>query len=269
GQEPAGAGWTRFRYRLDRPIVSYLVAIVAGEYATYVDESEIPLTYIVPRTVGEEAARRSLGVTAEQVPWFSELLGHPFPYGSYRQAFVSRFLYGGMENATLTVLSDRLLLAHPSARDRSTEEVVAHELAHQWFGDLLTCYGWRELWLNEGFASFYTGRWLEHRYGADRYAAEQRGWMTAALHDPAPMSPRAWSKVPGRDNAAVYVRGASVLHMLRTHLGTDVFDAGIREYVARNADRLVETDDLRRALEDVSGQHLGWLFEQWVHGTGH
>lgn len=267
-------GWTRWSYRLDRPIVNYLVAIVAGEHQAWTDTArasadgpEVPLVYVVPPSVDEAAARRSLGMTGAQMAWLSELLDEPFPYPVYRQAFVSRFLYGGMENATLTVLADTLLLPHEGVRDVHTEEVVAHELAHQWFGDLLTCYGWRELWLNEGFASFYTGRWLEHRYGRERYAGKVRRWMTAALRDPAPMAARSWSRVDGREYAAVYVRGAAVLHMLRVALGDTTFDAAIREYVDRNADRLVETDDLRRALEDVSGTHLGWLFDQWVHGV--
>ncbi len=268
GTEAAPDGWKRWTYHLDRPIVNYLVAITVGDYEVHADEARIPLEYVVTRGVGEEVARRTLGRTPEQLVYLEGLLGEPYPYDVYRQVLVQRFLYGGMENATLTTLTDDLLVGEHDLVDR-TDSVVAHELAHQWFGDLLTCYGWRELWLNEGFATFYAGRWQESDQGEAKWAQLLRGWQAAALHTrDAPMAARAHTKVDGRENAAVYVKGASVLAMLRVHLGDDVFDAAVRRYVAENRDRLVESEDLRRAFEDESGQHLGWLFDQWVTGTG-
>ncbi len=268
GSEAAEEGWTKWSYRLDRPIVNYLVAVAAGDYALYKEEGEVPLEYVTASTVDEKGAQLTLGFAKPQLVYFNELLGTDYPYPMYRQVVVSRFLYGGMENAGMTILADTMLVRSELDRNGRAEGVVAHELVHQWFGDLLTCYGWRELWLNEGFATFYTGRWFEETRGEQNYASKVDGWMKAALHANAPMAARAWSKVNGRDNAAVYVRGASVLHMLRVHLGDEVFDAGIANYVADNADRLVESSDLRRAMEDVSGTHLGWLFDQWVYGVG-
>jgi len=268
GSEDAGDGWKKWSYRLDRPIVNYLVAVAAGEYALYKEEGEVPLEYVTSAAVDEQGAQLTMGYAKPQLVYFNELLGTDYPYPMYRQVLVSRFLYGGMENAGMTILADTMLVRSDLDRSARAEGVVAHELAHQWFGDLLTCYGWRELWLNEGFATFYTGRWFEHERGSQHYAAKVDGWMNGALHARAPMAARSWSKVNGRDNASVYVRGASVLHMLRIHLGDEVFDAGIRKYVADNADRLVESSDLRRAMEEVSGTHLGWLFDQWVYGVG-
>jgi aminopeptidase N len=268
GTEDAGEGWKKWSYRLDRPIVNYLVAIAAGDYALYTEDGEVPLEYVTSSKVDERGAQLTMGYAKPQLVYFNDLLGTDYPYPIYRQLLVSRFLYGGMENAGMTILADTMLVRSDLDRSGRAEGVVAHELAHQWFGDLLTCYGWRELWLNEGFATFYTGRWMEQQYGAQRYASKVDGWMHGALHAKAPMAARSWSKVNGRDNAAVYVRGASVLHMLRVHLGDEVFDTGIQKYVADNADRLVESSDLRRALEEVSGTHLGWLFDQWVYGVG-
>src|SRR5262249_48005777 len=149
------------------------------------------------------------------------------------------------------------ILDNPNVRDNLIDFVLAHEAAHQWFGDLIGCYGWRELWLNEGFATYEGNRWLEHHHGRDAAAAEVEGWMEQGLRDAAPLAPRGWSKVGDRESAQYYFRGAAVLHMLEVQLGRDVFDAGVREYVARNAGRLAESDDLRRALEDVSGRSLG------------
>ncbi len=268
GKRATGDGWTTWTYNLDRPIVNYLVAVAAGDYRVVGEDGPVPLEYIGASVHPDGAIRRGFDRVKPQMAYFAELLDEPFPYPVYRQVMVSRFLYGGMENSTLTIMADGLLQPVPGGRTRRTEEVAAHELAHQWFGDLLTCYGWRELWLNEGFATFYTGRWMEHARGEAYYATRVDGWLRSAAHTRTPMAPRGWSAVDGRENEGVYVRGASVLHMLRVFLGDEVFDRGIRLYVDRNKDRLVESDDLRRALEDVSGTHLGWFFDQWVHGTG-
>jgi aminopeptidase N len=262
----AEAGWTTWRYRLDREIPNYLVAIAVGDYEVYTDKSTVPLEYIVPAGTGEAAARRSLGSAAPMIPYFESLLGQPYPWGTYRQALVSRFLYGGMENASLTLMDyGRFVALSDDRTPDATEPVVAHELAHQWFGDLVTSHGWRQLWLNEGFATFYAGRWLEHDEGSDAWAAEVRGWLDDARKDGAPLSPQGWSKVGDRESGAVYVRGASVLQTLRVMLGDEAFDAGVRRYLAERHDQFVETADFRRALEATSGKDLGWFFESWVH----
>ncbi len=257
--------WT---YALERPVVNYLVAVAVGEYRDVVVDGSVPLSFIGPQSMSERQVRNGLDEAAPQMAYFEELIGHPYPFEVYRQVLVGRFLYGGMENSSITLLSDKLALQDDNARRTRTEEVVAHELAHQWFGDLLTCYGWRELWLNEGFATFYTGRWMEQKRGSAYYAHKVDGWMRGGLRARTPMSPRGWSAVDGRDNEAVYVRGAATLHMLRVYLGDEIFDRAIRTYVAENADGLVETDDLRRVMETASGTHLGWFFDQWVHGVG-
>ena len=264
--EPAEPGWSTHRFRLEQPIVSYLVMLAAGEYEVFEDDrARVPLLYAVPRGVGEDTARRTLGSTPEQLAWFEQLLGTPYPYPEYRQIVAQRFMYGGMENASSTILSDRLLLPTDDTPFYGTESVVAHELAHQWFGDLLTCYGWRELWLNEGFATYYAWRWLEHREGAQWAAGNLRGNQQAALHDKRPMAARGWSKVGSSDYTAQYVRGMSVLYMVEKLIGRATFDQAIATYVHENQHRLVESADLRRVLEDASGEHLGWLFDQYVY----
>ncbi|MFT4626911.1 MAG: aminopeptidase N [Myxococcota bacterium] len=263
---PVEGGWTQVRYQLDQPIVNYLVVLAAGEYTVVTDDrARVPLEYVVSADVNEDVARRTLGSTPDQLAYFEDLLGTPYPYGAYRQIIVQRFLYGGMENASATILSDRVLRTTADTPWYGTESVVAHELAHQWFGDLLTCYGWRELWLNEGFATYYAWRWMEHLEGSTFAAGDIRRNHVAALRDARPMAARGWSRSGDADYASQYVRGISVLHMLESLLGRDVFDRAIRSYVADNAHRLVESDDLRRALEDASGHHLGWLFDQYVY----
>ncbi len=272
---PVETGWTRSSWRIDQPVVSYHVAIVAGDYrAVDVDvpdgatPSDVPMEVLGPASMSDAQLRAVADDAARQMGFYEALLGQPFPYPVYRQAWVEDFMYGGMENPGLTTLAARRMgdPEHP-ARHRDRESLISHELAHQWFGDLVTCYGWRELWLNEGFATYYSELWTAEKYGDEAWAVRLDRRRRSGIREKRAMAPRGYSYAGDR-NAGVYVKGATVLHLLRTFLGPDVYDEGIRRYLEDNRFRLVESEDLRRALEDVSGRHLGWLFDQYVHGTG-
>jgi aminopeptidase N len=262
-------GWVRWSYRLDQQIVNYLVAVVVGEYRTWpVPGPGAPVETLAGVPISEAIARAGTDPVRRMLPWMEALVGTPYPYPVYRQAVVQGFLYGGMENTTLTTLSDELLAEEAWEDADRMEHVVAHELAHQWFGDLLTCYGWRELWLNEGFATYVTHRWWEESRGALYAAVDARQNVESATWQSRPMAPRSWSKSGDSGAEGVYNRGSSFLRFLEHHLGREVFDAGVRHYVQVHKDRLVESDDLRRALEDISGTDLGWAFDQWVYQGG-
>lgn len=239
-------GFVAWTYRLDRPIASYLVAIAVGDYEVYADDGPVRFEYVVQRGTGEDAARRTFERARDQLAFFADLLGEPYPYPVYRQLAVQGFLYGGMENAAFTVVNDHRLVTAVEGSSLRADTLVSHELVHQWFGNLLTCHGWGELWLNEGFATYYAARWQAHDQGPERAAELVVRWHQGALGD------------------RVYLRGALVLHMLRVHLGDEVFDRAIRQYVAERRDTFVETDDLRRVLEEVSGRELAWFFDEWV-----
>ncbi|MCB9665689.1 MAG: hypothetical protein H6732_16390 [Alphaproteobacteria bacterium] len=261
-------GWTTWRYRLEQPIVTYLVAFTVGEHAVHVVDGPVHHEIIAAKGIPAPLARRGFDRSPAMMTWFATLLDEPFPYPIYRQVIVQRFLYGGMENATTTLMADGLLAEADGLGRWRTESVTAHELAHQWFGDLLTCHGWRELWLNEGFATFYAARWVEHAYGEEAYAASVLGWSEPAAGTRTPMANRGWAAPGGPSHTAQYVRGASVLHMLRSWLGDALFDRAIAAYVDDHRFGLVETADLRQAFEAVSGQDLRWFFDRWVHGWG-
>lgn len=266
---PAGPGWTTWSYSMEPRIVNYLVALAIGEYRVVTLETGgTPQEIVVPRQLDDAAARAGFDRTVPMMPWFERTLETPYPFPIYRQVLVQDFLYGGMENSSTTILADSLLVERPWRDPRSAESVAAHELAHQWFGDWVTCYGWRELWLNEGFATYWTNRWMEDAYGPSYAASRRRRSFDAGLDISRPMSARSWSKVDEQPSTAVYTRGSTVLHMLETHLGRVVFDAGVALYLERHGDGLVETGQFRRALEDVSGEHLGWIFDGWVHNKG-
>lgn len=259
-------GWTTWTYRLDQPMVTYLVALVAGDIAVETLDGPVPHEILFPVDVPREAAVRSAGASPAMMTFFADLLDEPYPYPVYRQAIVPRFMYGGMENASLTILTDRYVDGGTDLFRFREDGLIAHELAHQWFGDLLTCHGWQELWLNEGFATYYAGRWAEHAEGAESYADKVLGWLAQAVTTNGPMSSRPWAD--GGGWTGIYPRGAFVLHMLRQHLGTDRFDAAIARYVEAHRFDLVETADLRQVMEDAAAQDLRWFFDRWVHGWG-
>jgi aminopeptidase N len=269
-------GRSTWHYRLEgADLVSYLVMVAAGPYERYVDRwGDREVSYYVPPGTGEDITRLGLGETVSILDFFSEITGVPYPYSDYKQVFVQRFIYSGMENTTATVM-EAGLLHEPRVHEHTadwTEGVVAHELAHQWYGDQLTCAIWREMWLNEGFASFFTNLWMSESRGMEHAAAATlRTYASVRLEDKSkakPLVTRFWNS-DGDGRANPYSKGSSVLQMLRVYLGDTVFFAGIRKYTQDNQHSSVETEDLRRAFEAVSGERLDWFFDQWVFLAGH
>ncbi|MEE2829467.1 MAG: M1 family metallopeptidase [Myxococcota bacterium] len=276
GKEKRGDGTTRWHFALtEHDLVSYLVMVAVGSYARYEDRwRDRELLYFVPPTMDEETARLNLEDTPAVLDFFSEVTGLDYVYSDYKQVFVQRFIYSGMENTTATVMNETLLhtpLVHEEVDDW-TEGVIAHEIAHQWYGDLLTCGIWREMWLNEGFASFLTKLWMSESRGPEQGAVQFWRTYQSVLrrdrHGARPLVLRFWNNEDdGRSNP--YSKGSSVLQMLRVLLGEEVFFAGLRKYTRDNQYSDVETEDVRRAFEAVSGQRLDWFFDQWVFLAGH
>jgi aminopeptidase N len=264
-------------------LVGYLVMLAAGQY-TSVGEPDNQV-WVGPAIPLENAQRAAAGIP-DMTRHFAARTGVAWPWPSYRQVFVQRFLYTGMENTAATIEDTRLLVGPArfgGPGGRGAQSVYAHELAHQWYGDLLTCRTWRELWLNEGFATFFGADWMASRRDGDllalgphgqpteltaRYAESVRGWRRASVDDPHAMVGRFHQGPDAPDSYNVYARGAMVLHMLRAMLGEDAFWDGIRRYTTAHANGLVETGDLRRAMEDSSGRSLDWFFSQWTELPG-
>ncbi len=243
-------------------LVNYLVMVAAGPYEVHGTDANA--AWVPPGTTAGGVAR-VLDPVPGMMAHFAARTGVPYPWGVYRQVFVQRFLYTGMENTAATI-EDRWMVADDrvaGTRGRGIASVVAHELAHQWYGDLLTCRSWRELWLNEGFATFFAADWQASVEGPDEWAAGVRGRYQASLATQA-LAGRFHGGRGAADSTNVYNKGASVLQMLRVMLGEDVFWAAIRRYTAAHARALVDTPDLVDAMEAESGQELGWFFQQWV-----
>jgi aminopeptidase N len=265
---------TQFTYRLATPQVSYLIMLAVAKYRIYQETwNDVPLWYVVPPDARDEDILRDYGKTGDMMEIMSKEIGIDYPYEKYAQVVVQNFIYGGMENTTATVMNMRTLYDEREALTRSEEYLVAHELAHQWFGDMLTCREWSHMWLNEGFATYYAFVWTEQRKGDDEFRwkmYEAHGKVIASDdEDPRPMVVDFFNRSDARNNTNVYNRGASVLHMLRFLLGDEMYRTTIHEYTKRYAYQTVETPDLMRVVKEVTGENLDWFFEQWVYLAGY
>jgi len=267
-------GKRTYHWRMDQEHTTYLVSIVVGELTRVADEwNGIPVEYYVPPGDADKA-RRSFGDTPKMLAFFSEATGRPYPYAKYAQVCVVDFQWGGMENITATTQTARTLHDERAALDFSSEGLVAHEAAHQWFGDLLTTEGWEHVWLNEGFADYFTALYKGHARGEDELAAEMDSLLRGYLREDAeryrrPIVTRRYADPIAMFDSHTYNKGALVLHMARFLLGEEGWWKGVRTYVDRYAFQTVTTPDLQGTLEEVSGASLGALFDQYVYGAGH
>jgi len=272
---PAEGGLREDHWRLDQRIPTYLVSLIAGKFDVATGRHrDVPLEYLGPPGRAEEA-REGCSGTPAMMAFFETWLGVPYPYPRYAQTTVWDFVYGGMENASATTMNMRLLQAPGDRPNYSADGLVAHELAHQWFGDLLTCRTWDHLWLNEGFATYFTDLFFESRDGPEEFALHRHGHNREYMDGTPDASKLGLSRNPRGDvplelfGGKQYDRGAAILHELRLEVGDDAFRRGISRYVRDNADRAVTSEDLRRAVEAEAGRDLRWFFDQWVYGAGY
>jgi len=268
-------GRVRWHYALEFPQPAYLVTLVAGpfvEIAERAPRTGVDVFYYVPPG-REDDARRSFRRTPEMIDFFSERIGVPFAYPRYSQITVSEFIFGGMENTTATTLTDLVLLDERAAIDHDVEALVSHELAHQWWGDLLTCREWSEAWLNEGFATYFEYIWREHAKGRDEADLEllmdTDGYLTEAGRYQRPVVCRQYDEPIHLFDAHLYEKGGRVLHMLRHELGDSAFWRAIGQYARKHAHGSVETRDLARAIEDATGRNVDELLDRWIARPGH
>ena len=268
---------TRFVYRQDVPHSTYLMTMVAGPFREVQQRdagvNKVPVWYyVLPGR--EDEGERSFGNTPRMIDVFEERLKTPYPYARYSQIAVSEFIFGGMENTSATTQTDRTLHDERAHADFSSDPLVSHELAHQWFGDLLTCRDWSHAWLNEGFATFFECVWREADLGYDEYIYDVFGCIARYLEEDADRYRRPIVCNRFRDpielfDRHLYEKGGAVLHMLRGELGEGRFWRSIARYVQQNAGRNVETIDLIRAIEEETGRNVRAFFDQWVFRSGH
>lgn len=270
-----GDGTETFQWKMDTPYANYLTSIVVGEYAEVKGEYlGIPVSsYVFPNELKEGYA--SLGKLPLMVKFFSEKTGVKYPYVKYAETLAEGF-NGGMENITATTMTPGLIHDERELLDDfDSESLQSHELAHQWFGNYVTCREWSEIWLNESFATYFQALWHENSKGHDYFLysdvrpnqeAYIQSWNQGQRR---PIVTKHYKSADDLFDNYAYPRGGAVLHMLRKHLGDDLFYKAINHYLVSNANQPVQTEQLRIAIEQATGQSMDWFFDQWLYKMGH
>lgn len=258
---------------MDQPHAPYLFMMTIGDFEIVRDQwKDVPLAYWMEPGYGQYA-KDIFGNTPEMLTFFSELLGYPYPWKKYDQIVVRDYVSGAMENTSASLFYEALNVNRRYLIDDNWDDIIAHELMHQWFGDLVTCESWSNLTLNEGFASYAEYLWNEYKYGKDEaeyiFLIEQEGYMDEAQTEPKSLIRYRYQDKDDMFDSHSYNKGAAVLHMLRKYIGDEAFFAGLNAYLAENEYQSVEVAQLRMAFEKITGEDLNWFFDQWFFYAGH
>ena len=273
GVRDEGDGTKTWDWRQSETLSTYLISMIAGEFVERDDSWHgIPLRYAVPR--GKESTiEPTFERTKQMLDLFSTKLGVPYPWAQYAQTALDEFVATGMENTSATSLTTHSLINPKLAAEDhdGADEVTSHELAHQWFGDLVTCKDWANLWLNEGFADYFQRVWNEQRYGADdadyEFWRDQDEWNRQPRLFPMPIVSRDFDdSTEYQDN--VYDKAGWVLRMLHEKLGDDDFYRAMRHYLEANRGQNVVSADLQKAIEQATSTNVDKFFDQWIYGAG-
>jgi len=258
-----------FHWRSKHPMSTYLIAFAVSEYITFSDwyhkvsnpSDSIEVKYYVWREDSLKAVSAFKNVV-DMMKFFSLKFGE-YPFEKYGMVAVYHFRYGGMEHQTMTTIHRKWL-------DGNSEGGIAHELAHQWWGDLVTCETWAEIWLNEGFASYGDALYTEYKYGFEAFKSKLEYWAKAYFWEDSIIRYPIYNPPSGRlFGTAVYYKGAWVLHMLRNLIGDSAFFAVLQEWGRRYAYGTGTTQKFIQVVNDITGEDLSWFFNQWVYEAGY
>ena len=259
---------------MDQPYSNYLTSIVVGNYQPVEQNyAGIPvLNFGYPSETKQVAA--TVKNLPETIKFFSEVTGVKYPYPKYAQTFVEDF-GGGMENISATTQIEEMIHDDRELLDTDSESLQSHELAHQWFGDYVTCRDWGQIWLNESFATYMQAMWDEKFKGHEEFLySDIRNNQNQVLGSwnqgyRRPIVTRFYADKDALFDNYAYPGGGSVLHMLRKHLGDKLFFKSLNHYLTTNAHQPVSTEELRIAVEEATGQSMDWFFDQWIYKMGH
>ena len=273
GVADAANGMKTWTWKESLPSSTYLITVVAGELDEVKDAWRgMPVTYYAPKGRGDRLSI-NYSRTPQMIDLFSKKLGIDYPWEKYAQSMVDDFVAGGMENSSATTNTSSSL-QHPKLAPEyltGQDDLISHELGHQWFGDLVTCKDWGDIWLNEGFATFMETVWSESHFGKDQ--ADYERWLSA----------HSWFEQPnlydkpivrhdfndsGEFDGNAYTKGGWVLYMLRHQIGEDAFYRGLKHYLEVNRGKNVVTADLAKAMEEATHTNVDQFFNQWLYGAG-
>jgi aminopeptidase N len=260
-------------WKMDLPHAPYLVMMAIGEYSVVKDTwRKIPVDYYVEKEF-EPYARKIFGHTPEMLEFFSKRLGVDYPWPKYSQIVARDYVSGAMENTSATLFGEFVQQTPNEMLDNDFESVIAHELFHHWFGDLVTCESWSNLPLNESFATYSEYLWFENKYGRDEADHHLQNDLKVYLEEASQKRVNLirfdYDSREDMFDRHSYQKGGLVLHMLRKYVGDDAFFEALKVYLTDNKFQAAEIHNLRLAFEKVTGEDLNWFFNQWFLDKGH
>jgi aminopeptidase N len=262
-----------FHWSQEKPISTYLFVLVVGPYVRVTDHiGDLPVDYwVYAQDVPD--ARLSFHNTPEMIRFFSKEFNYPYPWAKYDQIILPHFR-GGAESTSATVVGDDTIHDANAIQDFPEDSLVAHELAHQWWGDLVTMRDWSQAWLNEGFATYFQNVYTRHQLGDDEGALDLENKINAYLretHDryERPIVLDRWNVPNDNWDRHTYEKAAAVLNMLDWVMGDKEFLRALSYFLHKHAYQPVDTTDLEKAIIDSTGQNLNWFFDEWVFKAGH
>lgn len=267
-EEKDANGLVASHWSQEQPHANYLITLAAGYFKKVEGKHKnTPLAFFTPASEFNEAAN-SFRDTEDIMEFFEQEIGVPYPWAKYYQVCVNDFVAGGMENTSATTLTDSTLFTDATENIHSSESLVAHEMAHQWFGDLVTCKDWSHIWLNEGAATYYQVLYAGHKHGRDEMLYDlyhnAKGVLSAA-NDTNAIVRRDYDDPFEMFGYLAYPKGGWVLHMLRSELGEKMYQQCIKTYLERHRYGSVVTEDLRKVIEELTGRSYDQFFDQWLY----
>ncbi len=262
------------RFAPTEPLPVYLFSVVVGDFVEHpAFHGDLPVrTYLGRHHQGDVGL--ATGRTPEMIAFIEGLTGQPYPWRAYDQVIVDDFVFGGMENTGISTMTDLLLVDALAVPDWPPDALVVHELAHQWFGDLVTCVSWDQGWLNESWATIIESFWWRATRPADEATWYRYETARAYFDDAAGRYIRAIDDARFRNpidvfDTHLYQKGGIVLWTLMIHIGESAFWSGVRRYLAVHRHGSVHTRDFQAALEEETGLSLGRFFRTWISRRGH
>lgn len=260
-------------WKQEMPHSAYLTMVAAGDFAVVKDSWRGKDVWYYVDHSHKEFADEIFGNTPEMLSFYSDLLDYEYPWEKYHQIVVKDFVSGAMENTSAVVHGDFVQQTPREMLDGTHEDVIAHELFHHWFGDLVTTESWAQITMNEGFATYGEYLWQAHKYGFEEARFHLRqdlaNYLNEAQDTPKTLVQDHYNEPDDVFDRHSYQKGGRVMHMLRNEIGDEAFFKTLNLYLRQNAFDNVEDAHLRLAAEKVTGRDLRWFFDQWFHREGH
>jgi len=272
-RENPADGTHTWHWSQDLPHSTYLINLSIGDYLVIKDSlGSLPVNYWVYQWQ-ESDARSAFRKTPHMISFFNTLYHFEYPWAKYDQV-ITPYMGGGAEATTATLLGEGVVMDRNAEQDYSWERVIAHEIAHQWWGDIITLRSWEHTWLNESFATYSDYLYTRNEYGEDEGAWDLRGKKNQYLNEARnkyvrPIVFDRYDHPNDNFDSHTYPKGANVLHLLRYLLGDDTFFRVLSTFLHQNAFKPVDTHDLMKVVKEVSGKNMDWFFDQFIFKPGH